>query len=69
MSLICKTAPHNKLLLLHELERYMKTHEAVEKAAIKSFSTHVIEILIVGLAFFDSPLSAEMMSAMVTCSA
>ena len=50
-----------------ELDSYNETHDAVAKAAIKSFSGHlwyVSEILIC-LAFLDSEDSAEMKSSMI----
>lgn len=62
------SAPQNYLQLLCELESYKKTHKAVAKAAMKSFSGHLwyLSEILVGLAFFDSAVSVELKSAMVT---
>ena len=61
------SAPQNDLQLLRELDSYKKTHEAIAKAAIKSFSGHLwyLSEILVGLAFFDSAVSAEVKSAIV----
>jgi len=61
------SAPQNDLQLLRELESYKKQHESVAKAAIKSFSGHLwyLSEILVGFAFFDSAVSAEVKSAMV----
>lgn len=62
------SAPQNDLQLLCELESYKESHEAVAKAAMKSFSGHLryLSEILVCLAFFDSAVSAELKSAMVT---
>ncbi|CAM4602153.1 unnamed protein product [Leuciscus chuanchicus] len=62
------SAPQNDLQLLCELESYKEIHEAVAKAAMKSFSGHLwyLSEILVGLAFLDSAVSAELKSAMVT---
>jgi len=61
------SAPRNDLQLLCELDSYKKTHDAVAKAVIKSFTGHLWHVsgILVGLAFFDSEVSAEMKSVMV----
>lgn len=62
------SAPQNDLNLLIDLESYKTTHEAVAKAALKSFSGHLwyLSEILVGLAFFDNEVSTENKSAMVT---
>lgn len=62
------SAPQNDLNLLRELESYKKVHTDIAEAAIKSFSGHLwyLSEFLVGLAFFDTAVSAEQKSAMVT---
>lgn len=61
------SAPGNDLQLLRDLHSYKEVNEAISKAAIKSFSGHLwyLSEVLIGFAFFDSTVPAEMKAAMV----
>src|SRR5688572_25947601 len=66
MCFVC-SKKRSSVSLLCELDSYKETHDAVAKAAIRSFSGHLCYVseILVGLAFLDSEVSAEIKSAMV----